>query len=68
MSSFFSDQNNIKEREFDSAQSYESLNKIYKQCILIILNVLECNEQSLIKELLIKVKARTLLSLIKKNL
>ena len=43
MSSFFSDQNNIKEREFDSAQSYESLNKIYKQCILIILNVLECN-------------------------
>ena len=68
MSSFFSDPHNIKERGFDSADSYELLNKIYKQCILIILNVLESNEQALIRELLVKVKARFLLSLIKKNL
>ena len=40
MSSFFSEQANIKERGFDSPDSYELLNKIYKQCILIILNVL----------------------------
>ena len=43
MSSFFSEPANIKERGFDSPDSYELLNKIYKQCILIILNVLESN-------------------------
>lgn len=68
MSSFFSEPANIRERDFDNEDSYESLNKIYKQCILIILNVLESNEQDLIRELLIKVKARFLLSLIRRNL
>jgi hypothetical protein len=44
------------------------LNNIYKQCILIILNVLESNEPSLIKELLVKIKARFLLGIILRNL
>lgn len=49
MASFFSEETNIKERGFDQPKSFEMLNNIYKQCILIILNVLESNEPSLIK-------------------
>lgn len=68
MASFFSEKSNIIERGFDQPKSFELLNNIYKQCILIILNVLESNEPTLIRELLIKIKARFLLGIILRNL
>ena len=46
----------------------EKLNETYKNCILIILNVLECNDQNLIKEILNKIKSKFLLGVIYRNL
>lgn len=70
MASFFSDKNNVISRGFKHFKhpAYEPLDNVYKQCILIILNVLESSEFSLIKELLLKVKPRFLLDIIKQNL